>query len=61
MLVKFYIIIIYLFVCEQILNFIMQNVDWLRERITSPNFSVALNGSLVGYFKGREGFFFVDK
>ena len=28
MLVNFYIIIVYLFVCEQILNFLMQNVEY---------------------------------
>ncbi|XP_062173706.1 uncharacterized protein LOC133879186 [Alnus glutinosa] len=28
---------------------------WIRECITSPSFSLALNGSLVGYFQGRKG------
>jgi hypothetical protein len=30
-------------------------IAWIRECITSPSFSIALNGTLVGYFKGRKG------
>jgi hypothetical protein len=30
-------------------------VNWIRECITTPRFSIALNGSLVGYFKGGKG------
>jgi hypothetical protein len=30
-------------------------IAWIRECITSPSFSLALNGSLVGYFQGRKG------
>ena len=30
-------------------------VNWVRECITTPRFSIALNGSLVGYFKGGKG------
>jgi hypothetical protein len=30
-------------------------VNWVRECITTPQFSIALNGSLVGYFKGGKG------
>jgi hypothetical protein len=32
-----------------------QFVTWVRECITTPRFSIALNGSLVGYFKGGKG------
>jgi hypothetical protein len=28
-------------------------IAWIRECITSPRFSIALNGTLVGYFKGK--------
>ncbi|KAK3229311.1 hypothetical protein Dsin_001192 [Dipteronia sinensis] len=31
-------------------------VSWVRECITSPRFSVAVNGTLVGYFEGKRGF-----
>jgi hypothetical protein len=31
-------------------------VSWVRECITSPQFSVAVNGTLVGYFEGKKGF-----
>lgn len=30
-------------------------IAWIWECITSPSFSIALNGTLVGYFKGRKG------
>lgn len=30
-------------------------VHWIRECITNPRFSIAFNGSLVGYFKGGRG------
>lgn len=30
-------------------------IGWVRECITSPIFSVALNGILVGYFEGNKG------
>lgn len=30
-------------------------IGWVRECITSPRFSVALNGILVGYFEGKKG------
>lgn len=33
----------------------LQFVAWTRECITSPSYSIALNGTLVGYFKGRKG------
>jgi hypothetical protein len=31
-------------------------VSWVRECITSPRFSVAVNGTLVGYFEGKRSF-----
>jgi hypothetical protein len=30
-------------------------VGWVRECISSPSYSIALNGSLVGYFPGQKG------
>jgi hypothetical protein len=30
-------------------------VTWTRECTTHPSYSIALNGTLVGYFKGRKG------
>jgi hypothetical protein len=30
-------------------------ISWIRECITSPSFSIALNGSLVGYFQWKKG------
>jgi hypothetical protein len=32
-----------------------QFVHWIRVCLTSPRFSIALNGSLVGYFPGKKG------
>jgi hypothetical protein len=31
-------------------------VSWSCEYITSPHFSVAVNGTLVGFFEGKRGF-----
>lgn len=30
-------------------------MGWIRECISSPRFSITLNGSLVGYFQGKKG------
>jgi hypothetical protein len=30
-------------------------VAWIKECISSPSYSIALNGTLVGYFHGRKG------
>jgi hypothetical protein len=30
-------------------------VLWVKECITSPSYSISLNGSLVGYFQGKRG------
>jgi hypothetical protein len=30
-------------------------IAWIRECISSPSYSIALNGSLVGYFPGQKG------
>ncbi|KAK2638746.1 hypothetical protein Ddye_026541 [Dipteronia dyeriana] len=35
-------------------------VSWARECVTSPRFSVAVNGTLVGYFEGKRGFRLCD-
>jgi hypothetical protein len=29
-------------------------VSWIKECVTSPRFSICLNGSLVGYFEGKK-------
>jgi len=31
------------------------SLDWVRKCITSHKFSIALNGTLVGYFEGKRG------
>jgi hypothetical protein len=33
----------------------MKYVGWIRECITYPRFSIALNGTLIGYFEGKRG------
>jgi len=30
-------------------------VSWIKECVTSPRFSIAINGTLVGFFKGAKG------
>jgi hypothetical protein len=30
-------------------------LGWINECITSPRFSICLNGTLVGYFEGKKG------
>jgi hypothetical protein len=30
-------------------------LSWIKECITSPKFSICLNGTLVGYFEGKKG------
>ncbi|XP_010523177.1 PREDICTED: uncharacterized protein LOC104801567 [Tarenaya hassleriana] len=30
-------------------------VNWIKACVTTPKFSIAINGELVGYFKGRRG------
>jgi hypothetical protein len=30
-------------------------IVWIRACITSPSFTIALNGTLVGHFSGRNG------
>uniref|UniRef100_A0A2N9IJ10 Reverse transcriptase domain-containing protein n=1 Tax=Fagus sylvatica TaxID=28930 RepID=A0A2N9IJ10_FAGSY len=44
-------------VCQSVKSFFQTGcppiyVHWIRECITNPRFSIAFNGSLVGYFKG---------
>jgi hypothetical protein len=36
-------------------GFPVKFVNWIRECITSPRFSIAINGTLVGFFKGAKG------
>ena len=33
----------------------MKFLSWIKECITSPRFPICLNGTLVGYFKGKKG------
>lgn len=30
-------------------------IGWLKECFTTPSFSIAVNGELIGYFQGRKG------
>jgi hypothetical protein len=30
-------------------------ISWIKEYVTSPRFSIALNSTLVGYFEERKG------
>lgn len=44
------------FLLKSLLCFgINQFVDWIRECITNPKFSVSVNGTLVGYFDCKRG------
>jgi hypothetical protein len=33
----------------------MKFLSWIKECITSPRFSIYLNGTLIGYFEGKKG------
>ncbi|XP_022865107.1 uncharacterized protein LOC111384987 [Olea europaea var. sylvestris] len=37
------------------LNFPSKFIHWVMECITTPSYSIALNGSLHGFFKGKKG------
>ncbi|XP_022895208.1 uncharacterized protein LOC111409387 [Olea europaea var. sylvestris] len=37
------------------LNFPLRFVQWIMECVTTPTYSVALNGSMYGFFKGGKG------
>ena len=41
--------------CLQCFGFPKKFLCWIKECITSPRFSVCLNGTLVGYFEGKKG------
>jgi hypothetical protein len=36
-------------------GFLEKFLSWINECITSPKFSICLNGTLVGYFEGKKG------
>ena len=38
-----------------VLQFPNMFIDWIRACITTPRFSILVNGGLVGYFKGARG------
>jgi hypothetical protein len=41
--------------CLHCFGFPEKFVSWIKECITSPKFSICLNGTLVGYFEGKKG------
>jgi hypothetical protein len=41
--------------CLHCFGFPMKFLNWIKECITSPRFSVCLSGTLVGYFEGKKG------
>jgi hypothetical protein len=41
--------------CLHYFGFPTKFLDWIKECITSPRFSVRLNGTLVGYFERKKG------
>jgi hypothetical protein len=41
--------------CLACFGFPVKFINWIRECITSPRFSIAINGTLVGFFKGAKG------
>jgi hypothetical protein len=41
--------------CLHCFGFLEKFLSWIRECITSPRFSVCLNGTLVGYFEEKNG------
>jgi len=45
----------FILLCLTYLGAPSKYVKWVRECITTPRFSVAVNGTLVGYFEGRRG------
>jgi hypothetical protein len=41
--------------CLTCFGFLAKFISWVRECITSPWFSIAINGTLVSFFKGAKG------
>jgi hypothetical protein len=41
--------------CLHCFGFPKKFLSWIRECVTSPRFSICLNGTLVGYFEGEKG------
>jgi hypothetical protein len=41
--------------CLHCFGFPEKFLSWIKECITSPKFSICLNGTLVGYFEGKKG------
>jgi hypothetical protein len=44
----------YILFCLHCFSTPPQYISWIRECITSPSFSIALSGTLVGYFQGKK-------
>jgi hypothetical protein len=45
----------FLICCLQCFGFPTRFINWIRVCITSPRFSVCINGTMVGYFEGKRG------
>jgi hypothetical protein len=45
----------FLICCLQCFGFLTRFINWIRVCITSPRFSVCINGTMVGYFEGKRG------
>jgi hypothetical protein len=41
--------------CLHHFGFLAKFLSWIKECITSPRFSICLNGTLEGYFEGKRG------
>ena len=45
----------FLLIVLQLMNFPPRFCDWIRECVTTPCFSVKINGQLHGFFRGGRG------
>lgn len=45
----------YLFAALQVLNFLLNTIQWIKECVCELKFSVLLNGSLCGFFASERG------